>query len=221
MTDHELPYPLNPEYPLPPPADCRVYVSLCHEEKAQGKTIEGGWSERKLAEAVNEAICLTLRELCVPCWPIYRGTLASRISTLRSLSVAPVIETHFDWLPQRPEVSGYFTIVDQANRPAQEMGECILSSLAETYPDRRSMGLCRASEHERWVGTSRHYDGTRLGLLADLPQHQVVIIEACFLSNPEEAAWIKRMENRLSLGVAIARGAAEYLRRQKRPLSPG
>jgi N-acetylmuramoyl-L-alanine amidase len=207
---------LDSEYPLPPPTDSRVYISHCHDERNPGKEIEGGWSERRFAAASNEALCLILREEGFPCWPIYRGTLANRIATLKSLSVAPVIELHFDWLPQRPEVGGYFAIVSDTNRAAQELGNSILDAIASAFPTRRSMGLCRASEDRRWVGTSKVYDGTRLGLIHDLPQHPVVIIEGCFLSNPTEAAWIKKIESRLTLGVAIGRGVAEFLRRTKK-----
>lgn len=207
--------------PTPPPADARIYISLCHDDQNPGKTLPDGWSERRLAGVVNEAIYLTLKELGLPCWQISGGTLRDRIRTLSSLSAGPVVECHFDSLEQRREVAGYFAIVDSANREAQELGESILDAMAAAFPERRSMGLCRADEQHRWVGTPREYDGQRLGLLRDLARFPVVILEACFLSNPTEAQWIKKIENRMALGVAIARGVESFYRRtRKQPSRP-
>jgi N-acetylmuramoyl-L-alanine amidase len=196
----------------PPPSDNRVYLSLCHDDQNQGKTLPDGWSERRLARVVLDASVLVLREEGIHAWTVSGGTLGDRIRTLSGLSVAPVVEVHFDSLPQRTEVAGYFAIVDNANRAAQELGDKILDSMAAAFPERRSMGLCRADEHHRWIGTPKEYDGTRLGLLHDLPRYPVVIVEACFLTNPGEAKWIKKIENRLALGAAIARGIAAYCR---------
>jgi hypothetical protein len=207
--------------PIPPPADSRVYISHCHDDKAPGKTLPDGWSERSLAELVNEAIWWTLREEGVPGWPIKAGTLGDRIRTLRCLSVGPIVEVHFDSLPQRTEVAGYFAIVQAGNVEAQELGESILDAMASAFPERRSMGLCRADEEHRWVGTDRQYDGMRLGLLHDLPHRPVVIVEACFLTNPTEAKWIRKLESRLLLGAAIGRGVAAYCRRRRKKPSPG
>ena len=201
---------------LTPPS--RVYVSHCHDDAHPGKTIGEGheaWSERSLARAVNEALAMQLREHGLTPYPVYAGTLADRIRILQGLPYAPVVEVHFDSLPQRTEVAGYFAICDSENRPAQELGESILDAMAGAFPERRSMGLCRAEEHHRWVGTPREYDGQRLGLLEGLRKQPVAIVEACYLTNPTEAKWIRRLENRLLLGVAIGRGVSAYLARSR------
>jgi len=203
-----------------PSAD-RIYLCHCHDEKAPGKTV-GGWSERRLATVVNEALCLTLRDggPGESIWPILRGTLASRISTLRELPVAPVVEVHFDSLDSRPAVDGYFTIVSETNREAHLLGEAILSGIGRAFPSRRNMGLCKANEAHRWVGTNRQYDGQRLALLCDLPHHASVIVEACFLTNPEAFEWIQKIESRLLLGAAIGRGILDYCQSRNAQLCP-
>lgn len=196
----------------------RVYICHCHDDLHPGKTIGEGpdaWSERSLARAVNEALAMQLREDGLTPHPVYAGTLADRIGVLQRLPVAPVVEVHFDSLPQRTEVAGYFAIVDSENRPAQELGESILDAMAGAFPERRSLGLCRADEQHRWVGTPREYDGQRLGLLVGLRRQPVVILEAAFLTNPSEAKWIKRLENRLILGTVIGRGVSAYLARSR------
>lgn len=207
------------------PAPQRVYICHCHDDAHPGKTIGEGpdaWSERSLAGAVNEALAMQLREEGITPHPVYAGTLAGRIKTLQGFPVAPVVEVHFDSLPQRTEVAGYFAIVDSENKAGQELGESILDALAGAFPERRSLGLCKADEQHRWVGTPREYDGQRLGLLVGLRRQPVVIIEACFLTNPTEAKWIKRLESRLLLGVAIGRGVSAYmLRTQERTSKTG
>lgn len=204
------------------PAPSRVYICHCHSDQDPGKTLGEGpeaWSERSLARAVNEALDMQLREDGLTPFPVQNGTLFGRIKTLQGLPVAPVVEVHFDSLPQRTEVAGYFAIVDSENKAGQELGESILDALAGAFPDRRSLGLCKADEQHRWVGTPREYDGQRLGLLVALKRQPVVIVEACFLTNPTEAKWIKRLENRLLLGVAIGRGVSAYIARTRETAS--
>lgn len=195
------------------PLSLRVYLCHCHSDESPGKTIGEGadaWSERSLARAVNVALDMQLREDGLIPFPVQNGTLAGRIKTLQGLPVAPVVEVHFDSLPQRTEVAGYFAIVDSESRAGQELGESILDAMAAAFPERRSLGLCQADEQHRWVGTPREYDGQRLGLLVGLKNRPVVIIEAAFLTNPTEAKWIRKLESRLLLGVAIGRGVSAY-----------
>jgi len=194
----------------------RVYICHCHDDRSPGKTIGEGpdaWSERSLARAVNEAVTMYLREEGLGAYPVFAGTLASRIGILQGLPPGPVVEVHFDSLPQRTEVAGYFAIVASDNYAAQDLGGSILDAMAGAFPERRSLGLCRADEQHRWVGTPREHDGQRLGLLAGLPGRPVAIVEACFLTNPSEAKWIRRLENRLLLGIAIGRGVSAHLAR--------
>lgn len=201
--------------PLPHPATNRVYLSHCHDEQNPGKTTADGWSERRLAKVVNESIEIALRERPqITCWPVYRGTLADRIKTFQSLPPAPLVEVHFDWLPRRPQLSGYFALANERSQVSQELGESILDAIAGAFPERRSLGLCLVNDGRRWIGTHREYDGIRLALLEELPAYPVVILEACYLSNPGDAAWIKRLETRLALGAAIGQGIRAYLHRR-------
>jgi hypothetical protein len=197
--------------------DDAVRVCLCHDEIHEGAATPDGWTERRLAGAVNEAVSITLREFGVPCWQMSSGTLASRIAQLKTMHHAPVVEVHFDSLPQRTEVAGYYAIVDNSNVGALMMADSILRAIADVCPDRRNLGVCRTDEESRWIGTGRQYSGQRLGLLRELRDRPVVIIEGCYLTNPTEAKWIKRIENRLTLGAAIGRGIALYRQRSTEP----
>lgn len=81
------------------------------------------------------------------------------------------------------------------------------------------MGINKASSTSRWIGTGQEYtDAPGLALLEDT-SYPAVVVEACYLTNPDEAAWISEAENRKSIGWAIARGLGRWLTERKERIS--
>jgi N-acetylmuramoyl-L-alanine amidase len=197
-----------------------IIIGRAHNSKKQGAKTADGLTEWKIAKDINEAI---LQELMY-CNPVeqFEGTLTQRIEALNKLWLVAkyqgVIECHCN-ASDNPKASGFCTIAWHVSNKSIHLAECVLEHLAKLRPYARNEGLCKVApdistgerDTVRFIGTNKEYrKASWLGLLADTPG-PAVIVEACYLTNPEEAKWISKPESRIAVGKAISQGIYKWL----------
>lgn len=205
-----------------------VILGRSHDEERRGATTPDGLSEWIISDDVNKAVVDELRDRSVsnPLVLRFGRRLVDRVATLKHLgkvsSYDCAIECHCNriltGLPLLPDSKfhGYSVLAWYRSDTSIHLADCILDEIARVRPDAKNLGINRVASSTRWVDNRREYEGApRLAWLEDTPG-PAVIVEACYLSNPEEAAWIAKLENRKSIGWAIARGVDRWLTETKR-----
>lgn len=198
-----------------------IFICRAHDKNNRGREIpdEPSLSEWYLAEEINRGIAESL---------LYSQhdvqklglTLAWRLEEIKAWcrknpnSKAVAVETHFNAMARRPQQRGYLVMVDHEDPEAERLARSVLREIQRFRPTARNRGVCKCSETHRWVGTGMEYRNTRVAFVLDLPC-LTVLVEAGYLTNREDAAWAKDLQNRHRLGVAIGKGTLNYLEDRK------
>ena len=194
-----------------------IMIHRCHDENNRGAETIWGLSEWQIAEDINRAMKDYLVERGKLCLRL-EGRLGERIEATnyahRTEGVSCSVEVHENSLPDEDQ-SGFSVLAWHSSRLACLLGTCILDELTVMGMPGSCRGLNRCSSTKRWIGTrDREYtipEKKRLAMLQDT-RMPAVIVEACYLTNPREAQWIAKSENRVAVGEAVARGIITYLK---------
>ena len=194
-----------------------VVIHRCHNSIDQGHATPAGLTEYQIAPDVNNEMVLYLEERGKAC-RMLEGNLAQRIRETNHIhatqGVPCCVEVHCNGMPgpHGHKAEGFFAMCWFESRLASMLAECIVREIALARPDAPNLKTNFVSSHRRWMYTPRMYPGApRLAMLQDTHM-PAVIIEACYLSNPDEAKWIAEQKNRQALGRAVARGIIKYLK---------
>ena len=209
-----------------------IILGQSHNQKSQGARTPDGLSEWMIAGDVNEAIQDELRDRCNNGRSVMRlgGYLHERISILRDIGKTShydcAVECHCNTFPKSLQ-HGFSVLAWHTSKTAIHLADCILDEIAKIRPGARNRGVCKVAadpstperDTTRWIGDRKeHGKSSWLGLLANTPG-PAVIVEACYLTNPKEAAWISNLPNRKTLGWSIGRGIDNWLKESKEKVS--
>ena len=186
--------------------------SLCHSFSEPGcSTPSGDLTERYICQSVNdEAYKYLVAHGGAPI-SVSHDALADRIRGINEMvhmipSIDAAIETHCNWVKEKSK-SGFFSIAHHDSVRSVALAEQINVQLE--LINRSNLGVCKVNGRKRWIGTPREYKGKRLGFIEDTICPSI-IIELGYLSNPWEASWLSRLQNRVRMGEAIAKGLIRW-----------
>lgn len=197
-----------------------VFLCRSHDSKKQGARVPGGLSEWQLAPAVNEAVrdqvWLAGHRGCM----LGKGTLDSRVKAINAICkdqepklVLPpyfAVEVHFNW-SDSPARSGFFAMAHKFSKLGQDMARSVSDSMASVLGQDKNKGVNKVDYFRQWIGTDWIYEARRQYFVCKTVC-PAILVECCFLSNRDEAAWISKRENRSRLGKAIGLGIADFLK---------
>jgi hypothetical protein len=206
-----------------------IILGRCHDAKKQGARIKGGLSEWQIAGDVNMVMehdikyqdpCVTQKNTLV-----LEGTLGDRIITTNMLHKTAtdkpdcIVECHCNSTDD-PKAKGFFTMAWGGSDQSLGLAGAIGTSMRLSGVNIEYKGICvtekdtdipKLKRTRRWAGLTREYGGAPwLGLLTDT-KCPAVIVEMCYLSNPKDAKWISKQENRYEMGRAIANGVIRWI----------
>jgi N-acetylmuramoyl-L-alanine amidase len=145
---------------------------------------------------------------------ILGATLTLRVACLRDYcrkNRYPVaVEIHCNAMEDRPLQRGFFCMAWYNSKEALKISRSIVNELRQLRPDAKCRGINKVSHSHRWVGTGMEYEDEPLAFLESTPC-PTVIVEAGYLSNPIDAAWLRNRENRHDFGESVGRGILNYL----------
>jgi N-acetylmuramoyl-L-alanine amidase len=205
-----------------------IILGQSHDRISQGAQTPDGLTEWIIAGEVNEAIRNEIRRRKNKESTMrLGGSLYDRIKTIKHISKSKfncVVECHCNTFPHAYQ-HGFSVLAWHRSKKSLHLADCILDEIEKARPSARNRGVCKVAadlttperDTVRWVGDDEkeHGKSSWLGLLTDTPC-PAVIVEACYLTNPEEVAWISDETNRQSLGCAIGRGVDNWLKELKK-----
>ncbi len=195
-----------------------VFICRCHDRIEQGVSIPRGPSEWDLAPAINEAIhdqvWLTDHNPVM----LSSGTLTRRVKSINTMSypdgiVSPpyyAIEVHCNWSAD-PDRQGFFVMAHHRSAKGRALALTISASMANVLGHDKNRGINKVDSKRQWIGRRYQYKAERQYFVSKTVC-PAVLVEVGFLSNPDEAMWLSKAENRARLGKAIGLGITEYLK---------
>ena len=195
-----------------------VFLSRCHDRIEQGVSIPRGASEWDLAPAINKAV---RDEIWLADHNPYRledGTLASRVKVINAMCadksvVGPpyyAIEIHFNSSRDTGR-QGFFAMAHRNSHEGIYLANRIVDEMAHVLGHGKNRGVNKVDSKTQWVGRRYQYKTARQYFICRT-SCPAVLIECGFLSNPDEAKWFVRGDNRSRLGKAIGQATVEYLK---------
>jgi N-acetylmuramoyl-L-alanine amidase len=119
------------------------------------------------------------------------------------------VEVHFNSADD-PSRQGFFVMAHKFSKHGQDLARCVVNSMADVLGKEKNKGVNKVDSHRQWIGTDWMYEAQRQYFLCKTVC-PAILVECCFLSNTDEAAWISDRSNRSRLGKKIGLGIAEYL----------
>jgi N-acetylmuramoyl-L-alanine amidase len=151
-----------------------------------------------------------------------RDELQERINVCNEANADILISVHINGYTDR-SVNGYeviYTAERDFGEQNEELATLIYRQLDQAMRDASAPGLGRGAKRDTEVENTRHESGSAKHFImtgpavdeasitpSDMPG---VIVEAAFLSNDEDAAWIVQPANQHMMVEAYARGILEY-----------
>ena len=194
----------------------RVFLCRAHSAREPGFHVPGkeGLSEWFFSEAFTTGAARALRgsDHHVEILP---STLGLRIAHLRRHykdhpgERVVAIEMHCNKMPGNPLQRGWLIMAWHDSEESIKMAEAIATEVKKIHRT-KYRGINRVSHDLRWIGTDWEYEGPQVGFLERIP-YPTLILEAGYLSNPLDAAWLSEEENRITLGYQVGLGIRNYL----------
>jgi len=188
-----------------------IILGQCHDENDEGAKTKEGRTERYLAHTINKACQAKLLDEGLLTLYQNKGNLYQRVDAINDLSqtmkVDLAVEVHMNSSPAQ-ERKGFFLMCWHTSSTAMRVAKKIAGELR--FMKREDLGLNLVDHARRWINSPKEYGSApSLTWLEDI-RCPSLIVEVAHLSNEKEAHWIERLENRILVGEAVARGIIEH-----------
>jgi len=197
-----------------------VFVCRCHSEENQGASIPPGGvlTEWNLALQLDLAINACMWTHHDTEAQLLEDTLPERINQINEYTRKPklAIEVHFN-AGYSPAQSGFHVEAYQGSRDSLALAGYVLAEMARAYRGTGipNNGVNRVNRDYRWIGTEKSYRANRQGFVMGT-SCPAILVEAGFLTNPRDAAYLEDRSHRSDIGWQIGNGIIRYLREFKK-----
>lgn len=188
-----------------------IVLGLCHEAGDEGSQTKEGYTERNLAHVINKACRAKLLDEGLLTLYQNKGNLYQRADAINALNLTTkvdlAIEVHMN-SSLAPGREGFFLMCWHTSSTAMRVAKKIAGELR--FMKRKDLGLNLVDHARRWIDDPKEYDSAPSLTWLEGVKCPSLIVEVAHLSNEKEAHWIERLENRILVGEAVARGIIEH-----------